>query len=219
MLRRAIYCSSSPFVGPIHAVRQVLLEPLIGGADTGETLRRPDLHLVNLLEGQDRFHDVVEGAARHHVDVMDKRVGRGMHPAKHLHQRPKGGKIGEAPATARLIYFQTFERPEALTKELDHEEHRNSAPQPVPEDRDLVASLHVQITQLLGDLLEHHGRRLEDAFVDLSVKQEDTQDVDVREGTLNFSTAAGVQHNLVRLQVDAEEKVRRTKGCKSASRR
>ena len=70
--------------GHIHAVRQVLLEPLIGGADVGETLRGPDLHLVNLLEGQDRFNEVVEGAARHHVDVMDARVGRGMHPAARL---------------------------------------------------------------------------------------------------------------------------------------
>ena len=132
-----------------------------------------------------------------------------MRPAQHLHQRPKAGSIGKAPATVRLIYFRTFERSDALTKEVDQEEHRNSAPQPVREDRDLVASLLVQIVQLLGDLLEHHGRRLEDAFVDLAVKQEDTQDVDVREGTLNFSTAAGGEHNLVRLQVDAEVIVRR----------
>ena len=95
----------------------MLLEPLIGGADIGETLRGPDLHLVNLLEGQDRFHEVVERAARHHVDVMDARAGRGMHPA------------------ARVTHIRTLEKPELLTKELDHEEHRNSATQTVPDER------------------------------------------------------------------------------------
>ena len=39
----------------IRVVGQVLLEPLIGGADVGETLRGRDLHLLNLLEGQDCF--------------------------------------------------------------------------------------------------------------------------------------------------------------------
>ena len=55
----------------VHVVRQVLLEPLICGAEVGETIRWRDLHLVNPLEGQDRFHRVVDGAARHQVDVMD----------------------------------------------------------------------------------------------------------------------------------------------------
>ena len=67
--------------GQVHVVQQVLLEPLIGRAEVGETLRGRDLHLVNLLDGQDCFHGVVDGAARHHVDVMDERVSRGMHPA------------------------------------------------------------------------------------------------------------------------------------------
>ena len=39
----------------IHVVGQVLLEPLIGEADVGKTLRGRDLQLVNLLEGQDCF--------------------------------------------------------------------------------------------------------------------------------------------------------------------
>ena len=35
--------------------------------------------------------------------------------AQHLHQRREAGKIGKAPATARLIHFRTFEKPELLT--------------------------------------------------------------------------------------------------------
>ena len=65
----------------VHVIRQVLLEPLICGAEVRETIRGRDLHLVNLLDGQDCFHGVVDGAARRHVDVMDERVSRGMHPA------------------------------------------------------------------------------------------------------------------------------------------
>ena len=45
----------------VHVVRKVLLEPLIGGAAVGETLRGQGLHLVNLLKSKDRFHDVVDG--------------------------------------------------------------------------------------------------------------------------------------------------------------
>ena len=71
--------------GQIRVVGQVLLNPLIGGADVGETLRGRDLHLGNLFEGQDLSHDVVEGAARYHIDVMDERVGRAVHPAGYLH--------------------------------------------------------------------------------------------------------------------------------------
>ena len=93
--------------GQIHVVEQVLLDPSIGGADIGETLRGRDLHLDNLFEGQDLSHEVVEGAARYHIDVMDERVGRGVHLAGYLHHWAETGRSGEAPATARLIYFQT----------------------------------------------------------------------------------------------------------------
>ena len=124
----------------VHVVRQVLLEPLICGAEVGETIRGRDLHLVNLLEGH--------GAARHQVDVMDKRVSRGMHPAGHLSQRPEAGRSGEAPATTRLTRFQTFEKPVLLAKELGNEEDRDSATRAVPDDHDLSPRLHVQIMQL-----------------------------------------------------------------------
>ena len=76
---------------------------------------------------------------------------------------------GEAPATTRLTRFQTFERPELLAKELDNEEDRDSATQAALDDHDISDRLHVQIIQLLGDLLEPRGRRLDDAFVDLVV--------------------------------------------------
>ena len=92
---------------------------------------------------------------------MDERVGRGVQPAGHLHQQAEAGRSCEAPATARLIRFQTYEK--LLAKELDHEEHRNSATQAVADDHDLLARPQVQIVHLLGDLLVHHGRRLEDA--------------------------------------------------------
>ena len=81
----------------------------------------------------------------------------------------RGVSSGEAPATTRLTRFQTFERPVLLAKELGNEEDRDSATQAMPDDHDLSARLHVQITQLLGDLLEPRGRRLDDAFVDLVV--------------------------------------------------
>ena len=108
----------------------MLLKPLTGGADVSETLRGRDHHLFNLFEGQDHFHDVVEGAARHHVDVMDDRVSDGAHSVGHLHQQAEAGRRGEAPATARLIRIQTNEKPELLANELDQEEHRNFATLP-----------------------------------------------------------------------------------------
>ena len=148
------------------------------------------------------FNSVVEGTARHHVDVMHERAGRGMHPAGPLHQWSEAGRSGEAPATARLIRFQTFEKPELLAKELDHEEHRNTATQTAADDRDLLARLHMQIVHFLGDLLVHRGGRLEDASVDLAAKEGDTLDVDVRERVLDSSSAADGELNLIRLLVD-----------------
>ena len=92
---------------------------------------------------------------------MDERVGRGVQPTGHLHQQDETGKSCEAPVTACLIRFQTYEK--LLAKELDHEEHRNFATEAVADDHDLFARLQVQIVHLVGDLLVHHGRRLEDA--------------------------------------------------------
>ena len=57
---------------------------------------------------------------------------------------------------------------------------------------------------LLGDLLVHRSRRLLGAFVDLSAKEGDTLDVDVRERVLYLSSAADGEYNLVLLLVDAE---------------
>ena len=138
----------------VHVVRKVLLEPLIGGAAVGETLRGQDLHLVNLLEGKDRFHDVAGGTARQHADAVDGRENRGAHPAGHLHRRSEAGRSGEARATERLMRFQTSQKPDLFTKELDNEEDCNSDTQAAPDDHDFSARLHVRILQLLGDLLE-----------------------------------------------------------------
>ena len=181
----------------VHVVRKVLLEPLIGGAAVGETLRGQDLHLVNLLEDKDRFHDVAGGTAGQHVDGVDGRENRGAHPAGHLHRRSEAGRSGEARATERLIRFQTSQKPDLSTKELDNEEDCNSDTQAAPDDHDFSARLHVRIMQLLGDLLEPHCRRLEGAFVDLVVQEGDALDVDL-------SIAAGGEHNLVRLHVNEE---------------
>ena len=133
-------------------------------------LRGRDHHLFNLFEGQDHFHDVVEGAARHHVDVMDDRVSDGAHSVGHLHQQAEAGRRGEAPATAGLILKQTNEKPELLANELDQEEHRN------------FATLPKRVT----------------LWMSTSVS-----------ASLNLSSAADGECNLVLLLVDAEVVVRR----------
>ena len=111
---------------------------------------------------------------------------------------------GEPRATERLLRFQTSQKPDLFTKELDNEEDCNSDTQAAPDDHDFSARLHVRIMQLLGDLLEPHGRLLEGAFVDLVVQGGDALAVDVRGRILDPNSAAGGEHNLVRLHVNEE---------------
>ena len=182
-----------------------MLEPLIGGADVGETLRARDFHLVNLLEGQDCSRCCWgSSAAPRRRDRRTSRSWSAPSGASLPTGRSREELRGSSNSTSDT--FPTNEKPEILAKELDYEEHHNSA------FRLWLTAISLFVTMcksFLGDLLVHRGRRLQGAFVDLPAKEGDTLDVDVRERVLNLSSAADGEYNLVLLLVDAEVVVRR----------